>query len=103
MPDRRSFIKEMSVASAAMAISSSSFARTFAPVDEKIKVGVIGTGLRGQSHVKLLSDRKDTEIVTICDIDERMLTSTKNIFSKAGKTQPKVYTGDKYAYQALCT
>jgi len=102
MPDRRSFIKGMSAASAAMAISSSSFARTFAPADEKIKVGVIGTGLRGQSHVKLLTDRKDTEIVAICDIDERMLTSTKNIFTKAGKTQPKVYTGDKYAYQALC-
>jgi predicted dehydrogenase len=101
MHNRRSFIKNISAASAAVAISSSTFAKGLTPADEKVKIGVIGTGLRGQSHVDLLLRRKDTDIVAICDIDERMLTSTKGLFTKAGKALPKIYTGDRHAYRLL--
>lgn len=102
MPDRRTFIKEISVASAAVALSSSSsFAKSFGPADDKVKIGVIGTGMRGQSHVELLLHRKDVDIVAICDINDRMLASTKQLFSKAGKALPKIYTGDVHAYRSL--
>ena len=29
---------------------------------DKVRVGIIGTGYRGQSHIEMLVQRKDTEI-----------------------------------------
>ena len=101
MSNRRQFIRNVSAASAAVAISSSSFAKSFKLADEKVRIGVIGTGLRGQSHLDLLLRRKDTEVTAICDISDRMLTSAKQQFVKAGKAFPKVYTGADTAYKNL--
>ena len=101
MSNRRQFIRNVSAASAAVAISNSSFAKSFKLADEKVRIGVIGTGLRGQSHLDLLLRRKDTEVTVICDISDRMLTSAKQQFLKAGKVLPKVYTGSDTAYKNL--
>lgn len=103
MSNRRQFIRNVSAASAAVAISSSSFAKNFIRADEKVRIGVIGTGLRGQSHLDLLIRRKDVEVTAICDINDRMLTSAKQQFSKAGKVLPKIYTGSNTAYKSLLT
>ncbi len=100
MPTRRTFIKDVSAVSVAVAISSSSFATTN-PIKNKVRLGVIGTGLRGQSHLELLLRRKDVDITCICDIDDTMLTSAKKLFSTAGIKLPKVFTGDNYAYRKL--
>lgn len=70
-------------------------------VDIKLKVGVIGTGLRGQAHINTLLKRTDVDIVALCDIDPRMLQLTKTIFDKAGQKMPLVHTGDDYAYKKL--
>ena len=101
MSNRRQFIRNVSAASAAVAISNSSFARNLRRADEKIRIGVIGTGLRGQSHLDLLLRRKDTEVTAICDISDRMLTSAKQQFTKAGRALPKIYTGANTAYKSL--
>ncbi len=101
MSDRRSFIKNVSAASAAVAVSSSSFASGFIAGDDKVRLGVIGTGLRGQNHLELLIKRKDVEIAAICDVDDLMLASAKKLFSTAGKALPKIFTGDNYAYRKL--
>ena len=101
MSNRRQFIRNVSAASAAVVISNSSFAKSFKLADEKVRIGVIGTGLRGQSHLDLLLRRKDTEVTAICDISDRMLTLAKQQFLKAGKVLPKVYTGSDTAYKNL--
>ncbi len=67
----------------------------------KVRIAVIGTGLRGQSHLSLLARRSDVEVIAICDVDDRMLDSAKAIFSKKGLPLPKVYTGDPYAWRQL--
>ena len=100
MSTRRAFIKDISAASAAVAISSSSFAGFVSPANN-VRVAVIGTGMRGQGHVDLLLRRKDTDIVAICDIDKRMLDTTKAIFTKAGKKVPPIFTGDKHSYRKM--
>lgn len=100
MSTRRDFIKNVSAASAAVAISTTSFAGLVSPANI-VRVAVIGTGMRGQGHVDLLLRRKDTEIVAICDIDKRMLDTTKAIFTKAGKKIPPVFTGDKHSYRKM--
>jgi hypothetical protein len=68
---------------------------------QPIRLGVIGTGLRGQSHIGLLMKRTDAELVAVCDIDDRMLNGAQEIIQKAGKPLPKVYTGNPYAWKDL--
>jgi len=67
----------------------------------KVRLAILGTGGRGQSHIHLLLRRDDVDIVAICDIDDYMLTNAKSAFTKSGKKQPQAYTGSPYAWQDL--
>jgi predicted dehydrogenase len=98
---RRSFVKNLSVTAAGLAVlpASSSFAASRA--DTKVRLGIIGTGLRGQNHLENMLRRTDVEVVALCDINPRMLDSAKALVQKAGKPQPKIYTGDVHAYREL--
>lgn len=98
--NRREFVKNSSITAAAATIlpSSSLFARTGA---DKVKVAMIGVGLRGQNHLNLLLKRADVDLVAICDVDERMLNSAKAMIAKSGKPMPKIFTGDDYSWKKL--
>lgn len=97
---RRSFLKNTSLAAATLAMAPSS--RIFAGMaDEKVKIALIGTGLRGQNHLDLLLRRKDVDLVAICDVSDRMLNSAKEIIAKSGKKMPEIFTGDNYAWQEM--
>lgn len=95
---RRTFVKNATLASAGFAIlpSGSLFAQ-----QQKVKLGFIGVGLRGQNHLELALRRSDVDVVAICDIDARMLQMATDRIKKSGKTMPKVYTGDVYAWRKL--
>ena len=67
----------------------------------KVKLGIIGTGLRGQSHLALALRRKDVEVVAICDVDDRMLQTSREIVQRSGAAMPRIFTGDNYAYRKL--
>ena len=97
---RRNFVKSVSVATAGAAVLSpkSLFAK---PSKDKIKLGFIGVGLRGESHLALALKRNDVEVVAICDIDDRMIDRSKSIINKSGKAMPKIITGNPYAYRDL--
>jgi hypothetical protein len=95
---RKEFIRNASLAAASIAFSDQVQALV---ADPKIKIGLIGTGLRGQNHLDLLLRRADVELVAICDIDDRMLTSAKGMITKAGQKIPQVITGDVYAWKKL--
>ena len=62
---------------------------------------MIGVGLRGQNHLDLLLRREDVELVAICDVDDRMLASSKKIIKKSGKKMPQIFTGDTYAWKKM--
>jgi predicted dehydrogenase len=62
---------------------------------------MIGVGLRGQNHLDNALHRSDVDVVAICDVDDRMLQMAKEVIQKSGKTMPKVFTGDPYAYRKL--
>jgi predicted dehydrogenase len=98
--NRKEFVKTTGLAAASFALlpAQNLFART-APA--KVKMAIIGVGLRGQNHLDLLLRRDDVELVAICDIDNRMLTSAKEIITKSGKKMPLVYTGDDYAWKKM--
>ncbi len=97
---RRNFVKTVSITAAGLGLADPfhAFAKN---KEERVKLGFIGTGLRGQAHLSTVLKRNDAEVVAICDVDARMLQTSKELFSKAGKPMPKVYTGDDYAYRKL--
>lgn len=97
---RKDFIKNAGLAAASLAIlpSGSLFA---ASADSKVKLAIIGTGLRGQNHLELLLAREDVELVAICDIGDIMLNTAKEMITKSGKKMPQIFTGDNYAWTKM--
>src|ERR1700693_523536 len=97
--NRKEFVKTTAMVTAALAIPSINlFAKK---EDNKVRIALLGTGLRGQNHLELLLRKADVELVAICDVDDRMLTMAKDRISKSGKKMPQVYTGDNYAWKNL--
>jgi predicted dehydrogenase len=99
---RRQFLRNMSIASTGFILlpNGELFAMNSVP-DTKIKMAIIGTGLRGQDHLELLLRRSDVEVVAICDVSERMLIDAQKLVTQFNKKMPEVFTGDKYSYKKL--
>ena len=97
---RKQFIKNTTLAAASLAIlpATSLFA---ANQKDKIKLVIIGVGLRGQNHLDLVLRRKDVDLIAICDIDDRMLSRSKEMITKSGKKMPQIFTGDPYAWKKM--
>ena len=88
--NRRTFIKTSSAVGSVAAI----LPNTLLSSSEKktVKIGFIGTGLRGQWMLWLAAKYPDVEIPAICDIDESMISSGLKILKDGGKTKPRVYS-----------
>lgn len=98
--NRKEFVKNTGLAAATLAILPAG--ELFASAaDTKIKIAMIGVGLRGQNHLDLVLRRNDVELVAICDIDDRMLTRSKEMITKSGKKMPQIFTGDIYAWKKM--
>jgi predicted dehydrogenase len=97
---RRDFVRNISLAGAgASLLGPVQLFSQKAPA--KVRLGIIGVGLRGQNHLHNALGRADVEVAAICDIDDRMLQSAREIISKSGKPMPKIFTGDPHAYRKL--
>jgi predicted dehydrogenase len=99
-PSRRSFIKATAMAGAGLSILPSGilFAKD---KDPKVRLGFIGVGLRGQSHLELALRRNDAEVVAICDVQQRMIDMSKELVRKSGKPMPQVVMDGPYGYKKL--
>lgn len=103
--NRREFLQSSVLAGSGLALSSNTFtsnSQQKANISKsKINIGIIGSGYRGQSHISLLLNRSDCEVIAIADIDDRMIASTKELFKKKGKKEPKVYKDGPHDYLNL--
>jgi len=95
---RRTFIKNTGIATAG--ISMIEFEQS-SKADQKVRLAIIGTGLRGQNHLDNALRRNDVEVVSICDVDDRMLQMAADIIKKSGKAMPQIFKGNPYAYRKL--
>ncbi len=68
--NRKEFVRNTSLAAAALVMPGKSLFASDKS-DTKVKMAIIGVGLRGQSHLSLLLKREDVELVAICDVDEQ--------------------------------
>src|SRR5882672_8012319 len=69
--------------------------------EEKVRLGFIGVGFRGQSHLELALSRKDVEVVALCDVQQRMMDMSLELISKAGKPKPQVILDGPTGYKRL--
>jgi predicted dehydrogenase len=97
--ERRKFIKQSSIAAAGLTLLPAG--SLFASVKDKVRLGYIGVGLRGRSHIGEGLLRDDVDIVAICDTQESSLKYCREQFTKAGKPLPQEYTGGLDAYKGL--
>lgn len=98
--DRRTFVKQSGIA--ALGLTALNTNSVFAGQQaDKLKVAMIGVGLRGQNHLDLLLRREDVEVVAMCDIDERMLNRARKIVADRGKAMPKIFTGSDMAWKTM--
>ncbi len=93
---RRTFVQR-----SALAVAAASILPSLPVADKKVRLALIGVGLRGQNHLENALRRTDTDVVAICDVDDRMLGMASEIIKKSGKPMPQVFKGDVYAYRKL--
>jgi predicted dehydrogenase len=106
--DRRSFLRNSALASAALAVpkivgaESPQLPNNQSPItNNRLRIGFIGVGLRGQNHVELALLRDDCEIAAIADPDPRMMADTLKMIETKGKKKPAVFDKGDYDYLNL--
>ncbi len=100
MKSRRDFIKTSALAGAGLTLlqSESLFAKD---KDNKLRLGFIGVGMRGQNHLELAVRRADVDVVAVCDVEPVMMKDALDIVAKAGKPKPTVIMEGPYGYKKL--
>lgn len=76
MSDRRDFLRQTALATGAVAATRISRA---AGANERLRVGVIGVGGQGRSHVKSWLRHGDVDVGYVCDVDEARLSEAARI------------------------
>ncbi|MDP2875075.1 MAG: Gfo/Idh/MocA family oxidoreductase [Holophaga sp.] len=69
---------------------------------DKVRIGVIGAGRRGQSVMSDLLNVPHVEIRAVCDIDPLMIALTKKRFARKGLAEPRFYGKDDRDFENLC-
>lgn len=109
---RREFIRQGSVAGAGVAGLTLMGEELYAQKQEKgkkpvksdpnlVRIGFIGTGGRGRSHVNESMKVGGIEIVAICDIQQESIDRAKKLIADGGQKEPKVYTGSERAFEDM--
>jgi predicted dehydrogenase len=92
--NRRDFIKTTATASAAATVMPTALFSSQA--NKRVKMGFMGTGMRGQWVLMLAAKYPEVDIPAICDIDDGMIESALQILKDAGKPEPHIYkNGDE--------
>lgn len=97
---RRDFIKKSSMGVAVAATSivnplSINFNKS------KLRVGMLGVGARGMSHIGLLLNRDDVIVTAICDIDKNRIVEATEKIMKGGHPKPAAYSDHEESYKDL--
>ncbi|MBU0755028.1 MAG: Gfo/Idh/MocA family oxidoreductase [Planctomycetes bacterium] len=119
-PERREFIKTLVGAGAAIGMmGAKGFARAKpengikqepgksvaalrAEPMERVRIGLVGIGMRGMGGVDRLLKVDGVEIVALCDILEDRVASASEIVTAAGRPKPAWFTRGDNAYKHLC-
>lgn len=125
--NRRGFIKNLTVGAGLMSIGLPSLASENAATDEhitrselsqskgqrfnmcgyaapkleKVRIGIVGLGMRGPGAVERMSFIEGVEIKALCDKYPERATAAQKILAKAGLPQAREYSGED-GWKAMC-
>jgi hypothetical protein len=97
--NRRNFVLSSGAAGASLGLLNNATAAA----RPRLRVGLIGTGMRGQVLLKELLRRDDVDVVALCDIEPIMLGRALAMAEKFQRPKPQTFgeSGDKLAYLQL--
>ena len=110
--DRRDFIKlgaaGLGVATIAASAKASPLLKNpaelfIAPKLDNVRIGYVGVGGQGTSHVRNLTKIKGAEIVAVCDVFPDRVARAQKIVQKAGFAKPAGYSNGEHDYKNLCS
>lgn len=100
MEKRRDFIKKMAITSAGVVAGNSLFGmsaksyRNIIGANERIHMAIIGLNGRGTSMAGTFAKQKNTEILTVCDVDTRVFQKALKSIANAGQVNVPATQGD---------
>lgn len=98
--NRRNFIRSNTLAGlGALIMPGSIFSGNL--FNSKVRIGMIGTGFRGQSHVSGLLKRDDVLITAIADPQQRMVDMALKLFDENKKPKPQIFNDGDYGFRKL--
>jgi hypothetical protein len=72
-----------------------------APKLDKVRIGIIGLGMRGPGAVRRMSQIEGVEIIALCDKDPKRVEKQQKTLEKVGLPKAKEYSGND-GWKALC-
>ena len=97
---RRGFIEKGTVATVGIG-SLPIFSNAMNEQKKTVKVGVIGTGGRGTSHISNLLTIEGVEIVALCDLTQSKAENGADLCQSAGRNRPTIYCKDENTWKEL--
>ena len=99
--DRRKFLQTTTAALASSTLLRAGHAGAKIEEEGPLRVAVLGSGLRGQNHIRVLLSQPNVEVTAIADIDPEMVRRTHEVFDEAGRDRPTVYDRGPEDYRRL--
>lgn len=113
--DRRGFIKKSAQAGLGIAFGNLAFSGKaeevlpalnnypFKPAKlDKVRIGMVGVGGMGTSHVSNFLKIKGCEIVAVCDIIEDRVIRAQNMAVEAGFQKPEGFSQGEFDFKRMC-
>ncbi|PPK84721.1 putative dehydrogenase [Neolewinella xylanilytica] len=89
--DRRRFFQTSLGTLAASVVPGAASAGATNFREGELRVGILGSGFRGQSHIRELFSQPEVRVTAIADIDPRMVELTQALFDERKLDRPEVY------------
>ena len=99
--DRKTFVRNSTLATVGTVLGAPAILNAGTKIDNTIKIGFVGTGLRGRNHINNILRTEGVECPAICDIDPDAIERTKALFEEHGKPMPKVYGDHDEAFRDM--
>ncbi|HMO63479.1 MAG TPA: Gfo/Idh/MocA family oxidoreductase [Ferruginibacter sp.] len=99
--NRRLFIEQAVLAGAGMMLTPNAIQAMAPARKEKVRLGMIAVGMRGQVHLEEMLKRNDVEITALADPDTNMMAMALALVKKYGRPAPAVYTNGNEDYKNL--
>lgn len=98
---RRKFIQNGLTVASSTLILPSYLKNTLRRDETRVRLGFLGMGLRGQSHLEMAMYREDVDIVAICDIDPNAIKIAQKMLLDKGRSEAAVYQNGEHDFENL--